>query len=189
MAALGGKIPRHGTAVRHSFTDAVRAVGKRISRLMPRRRGSEDAALAIVATMVGALTLARAVDDPGFFGSHPGRGAGTFAVALAARRVVTRYLNDTWSTTHDRIRKSQILRIPVASLWVSHEVAVIDMQSHRQLAERVGDRVNYVAPEHRDIPMPERLGACPSTRPFASSGRRRQKMLSSPPPHVPTMAR
>ena len=102
MAALGGKIPRHGTAVRHSFTDAVRAVGKRISRLMPRRRGSEDAALAIVATMVGALTLARAVDDPGFFGSHPGRGAGTFAVALAARRVVTRYLNDTWSTTHDQ---------------------------------------------------------------------------------------
>ena len=61
MAALGGKIPRHGTAVRHSFTDAVRAVGKRISRLMPRRRGSEDAALAIVATMVGALRLWRAL--------------------------------------------------------------------------------------------------------------------------------
>jgi TetR/AcrR family transcriptional repressor of nem operon len=66
IAALAGEIPRHGTAVRHSFTDAVRAVGKRISRLMPRRRGSEDAALAIVATIVGALTLARAVDDPDF---------------------------------------------------------------------------------------------------------------------------
>jgi TetR/AcrR family transcriptional repressor of nem operon len=37
---------------------------KRIASLMPRRRKSEDEALAIVATMVGALTLARAVDDP-----------------------------------------------------------------------------------------------------------------------------
>jgi len=71
----------------------------------------------------------------------------------------------------------QILRIPVASLWVSHEVAVIDMQSHRQLAERVGDRVNYVAPEHRDIPVPERLGACrlhspPPSRPPVGAARR-----------------
>jgi TetR/AcrR family transcriptional regulator, transcriptional repressor for nem operon len=31
---------------------------------MPGRPASEDEALAIVATMVGALTLARAVDDP-----------------------------------------------------------------------------------------------------------------------------
>ena len=31
---------------------------------MPGHRKSEDEALAIVATMVGALTLARAVDDP-----------------------------------------------------------------------------------------------------------------------------
>ena len=44
--------------------EAVRAVIKRIARLIPGRRKSEDEALAIVATMVGALTLARAVDDP-----------------------------------------------------------------------------------------------------------------------------
>jgi TetR/AcrR family transcriptional repressor of nem operon len=42
----------------------VRAVTKQIAGLMPSRRKSEDEALAIVATMVGALTLARAVDDP-----------------------------------------------------------------------------------------------------------------------------
>ena len=42
----------------------MRAVTKRITSLMPGRRRSEDDALAIVATMVGALTLARAVDDP-----------------------------------------------------------------------------------------------------------------------------
>ena len=64
MAALAGEIPRQGAAIRHSFTDAVRAVVKRITSLMPGRRKSEDEALAIVATMVGALTLARAVDDP-----------------------------------------------------------------------------------------------------------------------------
>ena len=64
IAALGGEIPRQGAAIRHSFTDAVRAIMKRIASLMPGRRKSEDEALAIVATMVGALTLARAVDDP-----------------------------------------------------------------------------------------------------------------------------
>lgn len=64
LAALAGEIPRQGAAIRHSFTDAVRATMKRIARLMPRRRKSGDEALAIIATMVGALTLARAVDDP-----------------------------------------------------------------------------------------------------------------------------
>jgi TetR/AcrR family transcriptional repressor of nem operon len=64
MAALVGEIPRQGAAIRHIFSDAVRAITKRIVRLMPGWRKSEDEALVIVATMVGALTLARAVDDP-----------------------------------------------------------------------------------------------------------------------------
>jgi TetR/AcrR family transcriptional repressor of nem operon len=64
MAALAGEIPRQGAALRRNFTDAVQAVMKQIAGLMPGRRNSEDEALAIVATMVGALTLARAVDDP-----------------------------------------------------------------------------------------------------------------------------
>jgi TetR/AcrR family transcriptional repressor of nem operon len=63
IAALASEIPRQGAAIRHNFTDAVRAVTRRISSLMSGRRRSEDEALAIVATMVGALTLARAVDD------------------------------------------------------------------------------------------------------------------------------
>jgi TetR/AcrR family transcriptional repressor of nem operon len=37
---------------------------KQIAGLIPGRRKSEDEALAIVATMVGALILARGVDDP-----------------------------------------------------------------------------------------------------------------------------
>ena len=64
MAALGGEVPRHGAAIRRSFTQAVRATTTRIAGLMPGRREREDEALAAVATMVGALTLARAVDDP-----------------------------------------------------------------------------------------------------------------------------
>ncbi len=64
MAALGCEIPRQGVAIRHNFTDAVRSAMKRIAGLLPGGGKSEDEALAIVATMVGALTLARAVDDP-----------------------------------------------------------------------------------------------------------------------------
>lgn len=64
VAALGSEMPRHSAAIRRGFTDAVRAMVGRIAGLMPGRRSSEDAALAAAATMIGALTLARAVDDP-----------------------------------------------------------------------------------------------------------------------------
>ncbi len=64
LAALGGEMPRQGATIRRCFTDAVRGFMKRIAGLKPAGRRSEDEALAIVATMVGALTLARAVDDP-----------------------------------------------------------------------------------------------------------------------------
>ncbi len=64
MAALGGEIPRQGAAIRSEFTDAVRAAMQRIAALTPNAEEADDGALAIVATMVGALTLARAVDDP-----------------------------------------------------------------------------------------------------------------------------
>lgn len=64
MAALAGEVPRQGAAIQHSFTQAVMAAAKRIVGLMPGRRKSEDEALVVIATMLGALTLARAVDDP-----------------------------------------------------------------------------------------------------------------------------
>ena len=66
LAALGCEIPRQSVAVRKSFTQGLRAMVDRISSLIrtgsPRRR--TDEALATVATLVGALVLARAVDDP-----------------------------------------------------------------------------------------------------------------------------
>ena len=64
IAALAGEIPRQGATIRRNFTDAVRAMAKQVASLMPGRRKAEDEALPIVATMVGALMLARAVDDP-----------------------------------------------------------------------------------------------------------------------------
>ena len=66
IVALAGEIPRHGAAIRRNFTGAVRAMTERIAGLIPGRRHSEDESLAILATLVGALTLARAVDDPEF---------------------------------------------------------------------------------------------------------------------------
>ncbi len=64
IAALAGEIPRQGAAIRHNFTNAVRAGTQQIAALTKGRDSSEDEALAIVATMVGALILARAIDDP-----------------------------------------------------------------------------------------------------------------------------
>lgn len=65
IVALAGEIPRQGDAIRRPFTDAVRALTQRIAGLMQGRKDAGDEALAAVATMVGALSLARAVDDPG----------------------------------------------------------------------------------------------------------------------------
>ncbi|MCZ7594915.1 MAG: TetR/AcrR family transcriptional regulator [Hyphomicrobium sp.] len=65
IAALGGEMPRSSEAVRRDFTDGVRSMVGRVSALIragSKRRRTEEA-LATVATMVGALMLARAVDD------------------------------------------------------------------------------------------------------------------------------
>lgn len=60
VAALASDIPHQSEAVRAGFTDGVRGMIARVSRLVP---AGEDP-LATVATLVGALMLARAVDDP-----------------------------------------------------------------------------------------------------------------------------
>ena len=66
LAALGCEIPRQPPAVRRAFTEGLRATVGRIARLLPkgRRQAQEDEALAVMASLVGALVLARAVDDP-----------------------------------------------------------------------------------------------------------------------------
>jgi TetR/AcrR family transcriptional repressor of nem operon len=66
IAALGADMPRQGKAVRRAFTDHLRARLDHYAQLIKngaaaRRR---KRAIATFAGMVGALTLARAVDDP-----------------------------------------------------------------------------------------------------------------------------
>lgn len=67
FSALCCEMPRQSRSVRERFTAGVRGVigllsGRMDSRLKPRQR--EDEALATVASLVGALVLARAVNDP-----------------------------------------------------------------------------------------------------------------------------
>ncbi len=67
IAALGGEVARQPAPVRHRYTEGVRGMVGRIARLMPGGADSAsaaDEALAAAATLVGALVLARAVDDP-----------------------------------------------------------------------------------------------------------------------------
>ncbi len=65
VAALGCEVPRQGDVMRGAFTDGLRRMVERLKRLLgPKpRRQQEDEALAIAATLVGGMVLARAVDD------------------------------------------------------------------------------------------------------------------------------
>jgi TetR/AcrR family transcriptional repressor of nem operon len=67
FAALSCEMPRQSGGVRESFTAGVRGMiallsGRLASTLKPRQR--EEQALAMAASLVGALVLARAVNDP-----------------------------------------------------------------------------------------------------------------------------
>jgi TetR/AcrR family transcriptional regulator, transcriptional repressor for nem operon len=65
LAALGAEAARHGPSVRGAFTQGVRSLVDMLTRLLPSKskRAKREQALAILASMVGALVLARAVDD------------------------------------------------------------------------------------------------------------------------------
>lgn len=65
LAALGAEAARHGSPVRGAFTQGVRSAVDLLTRLVQgkTRHAKREQALAIYASMVGALVLARAVDD------------------------------------------------------------------------------------------------------------------------------
>ena len=67
MAALCSEMPRQSKGVRERFTAGLRGMirqlsGRMDSGLKPRQR--DDKALATIASLIGALVLARAVNDP-----------------------------------------------------------------------------------------------------------------------------
>lgn len=65
LAALGAEAARHGSPVRAAFTQGMRSLVDMLARLVPgkSRRAKREKALVIYASMVGALVLARAIDD------------------------------------------------------------------------------------------------------------------------------
>lgn len=65
LAALGAEAARHGSPVRGAFTQGVRSGIDLLTKLLTgkSRRARREHAMAIYASMVGALVLARAVDD------------------------------------------------------------------------------------------------------------------------------
>jgi TetR/AcrR family transcriptional regulator, transcriptional repressor for nem operon len=65
LAALGAEAARRGSPVRGAFTQGVRSMVDALTRLAPgkSKRRKREKALATIASMVGALILARAVDD------------------------------------------------------------------------------------------------------------------------------
>ncbi|MES2072942.1 MAG: TetR/AcrR family transcriptional regulator [Pseudomonadota bacterium] len=65
LAALGAEAARHGSSLRGAFTQGVRSMTDTLTRLLAGRseRARRQRALTIYASMIGALVLARAVDD------------------------------------------------------------------------------------------------------------------------------
>jgi TetR/AcrR family transcriptional regulator, transcriptional repressor for nem operon len=69
MAALCCEMSRQGKGVRERFTAGVRGMIAQLSAQMGsglRQRQRDDKALATVASLVGAIVLARAVNDPSY---------------------------------------------------------------------------------------------------------------------------
>ena len=66
VAALGSEMPRQAPEVRRAATRRIKEMIDLVARQSPDwgRPGAHQRALVTVATMVGALLLARAVDDP-----------------------------------------------------------------------------------------------------------------------------
>ena len=66
-AALGSEMPRQAPEVRRAATRRIKEMIDLVARQSPDwgQRGAHDRALVTVATMVGAVVLARAVDEPG----------------------------------------------------------------------------------------------------------------------------
>jgi TetR/AcrR family transcriptional regulator, transcriptional repressor for nem operon len=64
--ALGADGARRGPAVRKAFGDGLRAMIAALTKAIPARRAeaARERALATLAMLVGAVVLARAVDDP-----------------------------------------------------------------------------------------------------------------------------
>ncbi len=88
VAALGADIARHGKGVRRGLTAHVRAQLDRYARLFANgtAAGRRRRAITTLAGVVGAMTLARAVDDPTLSKEILAAARDAFGKAPSARR-------------------------------------------------------------------------------------------------------
>jgi len=65
FAALGPEVTRHGASLRHSITEGLRPFVDLLTRIVPgqSKAAKRKSALAVYASLVGGMVLARAVDD------------------------------------------------------------------------------------------------------------------------------
>ncbi|MGP0094332.1 MAG: TetR/AcrR family transcriptional regulator [Xanthobacteraceae bacterium] len=68
LAAVGADVPRQGSSVRRAVTEGLLRLIEPLTRIVPGRSPAvkRERALATMASLVGALVLARAVDDEAF---------------------------------------------------------------------------------------------------------------------------
>jgi TetR/AcrR family transcriptional regulator, transcriptional repressor for nem operon len=67
LAALCSEVPRQGPAVRAAFTEGVQSFAARLAAMIEQDESGaarDDEAFHVLSSLVGALVLARAVDDP-----------------------------------------------------------------------------------------------------------------------------
>lgn len=70
LATLGMEVPRRDPGVGHAFTAGLRSLVGLLERMLPQRlkAARRRQALALMSTLVGAMVLARAVDDAALSG-------------------------------------------------------------------------------------------------------------------------
>lgn len=90
LAALGPDVSRQGPAVRHAVTDFVRSAVDLLAKLLPGRSkaAARQKAIGAYATLVGAMVIARAVDDRAL--SQEILDAGLATVTASTRRSTDR---------------------------------------------------------------------------------------------------
>jgi TetR/AcrR family transcriptional repressor of nem operon len=66
VVALGSDAARQGASVKAAFEEGIKAYLEVLSPLLPQTDGKDTngKAMVVLSTMVGALTLSRAVNDP-----------------------------------------------------------------------------------------------------------------------------
>jgi TetR/AcrR family transcriptional repressor of nem operon len=88
IVALGSDAARQGSGVKASFEAGIKAYLEVLGRMVAEMNGnaSKGKAMAILSTMVGALTLSRAVNDPDLAQAFLDAAASQVREAVAARK-------------------------------------------------------------------------------------------------------